>query len=349
MNGTKKRTSTGFSLFEVIVTMTIIAIFLAAATNVFTKRYKKRVSVHTHGRIECYYNKNGELWQREFTGSRKTYDGRAKDEDGNENDSYCAFTPSKSSAYLVINTAGGGGGGGGTYGGSAGGYENTFVNVTTHKLRLYPGKGGAESADGEDSYVEQADDSDDFDSIIEAEGGRGDSGSNYYITDCSVSYTKYSCSNARCTVDNDDRKVTVRYGRTATACNNSNYTTETFKFDTVKEAAASVEEEDDDIDLSDVMLTYNYSDDDDYGNTILYFTIAFRLDGNFTEEREESGLEKYIAGLDIHDGIGSYDPDDDDDDGSDENSESDVWEGFSPGSGGAPGEAGGTGAVLIVW
>ena len=324
-----KKNKLGFSLFEVVVTMSIVAIFIAACSNVFTKRYKKRVALSQHGRLECYYDNDGKLTQRLF--SEKVLVGGEEKITGKD---YCEFTPSNASAYLIINTVGGGGSGGDEFGGSAGQYSSTFLTTTNHQLRLYPGLGAAVGASqGGESKVRDHDSGDRI--VVNMAGGRSNSGANYYLKDCSVAYVAYtSCGQEpACVLNNEAKTARVSYCKSdGTDETHENEGEETLSYSTLVDYAISKSSSSSISDLSDVMLNYSKDVTEAEGeNTYLvrYYSLAFKLDGNFTETQEKSDIENYITGLGIENGVATLNP--------------------KAGFGGAKGQKGGNGAILVVW
>lgn len=323
-----KKNKLGFSLFEVVVTMSIVAIFIAACSNVFTKRYKKRVALSQHGRLECYYDNDGNLTQRLF--SEKVLVGGEEKITGK---TYCEFTPSNASAYLIINTVGGGGSGGDEFGGSAGVYSSTFLTTTNHQLRLYPGKGATVgTSQGGASVVRDHDSGDRI--VVNNAGGRSNSGSNYYLQDCSVSYAAYACAQEpACTLNNDTKNARISYCKSdGSAANHENEGEETLSYSALVDYAINKSSVGSISDLSNVMLNYSKDVTETEGeNTykVRYYSLAFKLDGNFTAEQEKSDIENYIKGLGIESGVATLSP--------------------KAGFGGAKNQSGGNGAILVVW
>lgn len=330
-----KKNKLGFSLFEVVVTMSIVAIFIAACSNVFTKRYKKRVALSQHGRLECYYDNSGQLTQRLFS-EKVLVGGEEKITDKH----YCEFTPSNASAYLIINAVGGGGAGGDTYGGSAGVYSSTFLTTTNHQLRLFPGKGASiGKAQGDNSIVRDHDSKDLGDNpdgkiVVNNAGGRSNSGANYYLQDCSVSYAAYACGKEpACTLNNDTKKARINYCKSdGSDVKQENEGEETLDYSTLVDYAIDKSSGSSISDLSNVMLNYSKDVTESEGeNTykVRYYSLAFTLDGNFTAEQQKSDIENYIKGLGIESGVATLSP--------------------KAGFGGAKNQKGGNGAILIVW
>ncbi len=320
-----KKYNFGFSLFEVVVTMAIVAIFVAACSNVFTQKYKKKTAIPPHGRMECYYDNAGQLTERMLSENVIISDTHPAD-------GYCTFKPLSSSSYLIVNAVGGGGAGGQQYGGSKGEYQSLFLTTTTHTLHLYPGNPANVDATNpatfdpkaEDTYIADADDNDR--EILRVAGGLSNSGSNITLKSCSVSYAEYSCRlTPSCTIDAANNRVIVKY------CNQNGeaYNLEksiNIDYSTILSEYSGT----DTAELARGILVYRYYNTPAYlQDPVNYFALSIQLDGNFTQDEEPSDLEYYITGLEIKDGIALTSP--------------------RAGTGGAVGSKGGTGAVIIVW
>lgn len=326
LDALRKKNKYGFSLFEVVVTMAIIAIFIAAASNVFTQKFKRKVALPAHGRFECYYDNAGNLTQRYISENVLVNDFHPAE-------GYCTFEPKKAAQYLVINAVAGGGAGGATYGGSAGVYKSVFLTTTTHTLRVYPGRGATYDAVnnlvlgdyGEQTYMTD-EDSDNRD-VLRIDGGRSNSGDMLLVKDCSVGYAKYVCRrDPYCRVDNVARQLTVGY------CSSEGDSLSYEREDIISFDTAFYEYRNNNkADLSNVILSYSKLVD-----TGVYlapkeaiYTLALQVQGNFTGERQASGFENYLDALDTDEGIATMNP--------------------LPGTGGAVAENGGNGAVVIAW
>lgn len=320
----RKRYNFGFSLFEVVVTMAIVAIFVAACSNVFTQKYKKKPAIPPHGRMECFYDNAGQLTERMLSENVIVSDTHPAT-------GYCTFRPLTSSSYLIINAVGGGGAGGQQFGGSKGEYQSLFLTTTTHTLHLYPGNpANVDAANntfdpkGEDSYILDADDADR--EILRVSGGRSNSGSSVALDQCSVSYAEYSCRlTPSCTIDNVNQRVTVTYcAQNGNAINVEKSINIEFSKILAEYSGMTTEE------ISRGILIYRYNSTPAYQQLpITYFALSVFLEGNFTQDEDPSELKNYITGLEIKDGIASVVPE--------------------AGNGGAVGSKGGTGAILIVW
>ncbi len=321
-----KKNKYGFSLFEVVVTMAIVAIFIAAASNVFTQKFKRKVALPAHGRFECYYDNAGNLTQRYVSENVLV-------NDFHPTEGYCTFEPKQTAQYLVINAVGGGGAGGAMYGGSAGIYKSIFLTTTTHVLHIYPGRGATfnpannlvDDDFGGQTYLVDAN-SNNHD-VIRLDGGRSNSGDMLLVKDCSVSYARYTCRrDPYCRVNNEARQLIVGYC-TANGDSLSDEAEDAVPFDTAFYEYRDNNRED----LSNVVLSYSkrLDSDDDLLQYEALYTLALQVQGNFTGERQSSGFDTYIEALEIKDGIAATDP--------------------APGTGGGIGEDGGNGAVVIAW
>lgn len=189
----------GFSLFEVVVTMSIVAIFIAACSNVFTQRHKKRVTIPVHGRFECYRDADGNVRERMFNENILASErmlGR---------DDRCTFRPPKQALYLIINAVAGGGYGGQKYGGSAGLYTSIFLSGTSHVIEIIPGL-AAESAEEKRGgntiiYDKGADGTSEDKVLVDLKGGKSDSTSNLSFKNCTIAMTAFPCgASPRCTI-----------------------------------------------------------------------------------------------------------------------------------------------------
>lgn len=155
----------GFSMLEATITMLMVAVFTAAATNVFTRKHQKVAHTTSHGSFECYYDGEGQLCQRMAQEGifQEPTCGLAE----------CTFKPLKASEYYVVNAIGGGGGGNTSgLGGSAGEYRTFFIPSISKELHILPGKGGlagSDPTDGEDTIIENKD----GESLLIAFGGKG--------------------------------------------------------------------------------------------------------------------------------------------------------------------------------
>ena len=339
LNTYKNKNKFGFSLFEVVVTMSIVVIFIAACSSVFTMKKRDRVATPAHGRMECYYVKKDDgsvvLHQRLYYEKMLTADN-----DLPATETQCHYTPPSTAAFLIVSAIGGGGAGNATRGGSAGQFKNEFIPVTTHHLFLQPGRGAEYIAtgtqtDGSPSLVfDGGKDGNDPvpQQILNVAGGI--SASNYGTLrwgDCALLYTRYSCNvDQYCSVNNTTNTVTVNY------CAGTNTSDFTHK----------------NVSINSILANYNMSDitteslikyEDVVQNTgndgscnpvddVRNFAFALNVIGNVTEDAENSHMDKYVNALGITDGIKNV----------------------NPGNGGAKyttaGSAdGGSGAVVVVW
>ncbi len=152
----------GFSLFEALVVMSIVSIFVAVMASVIPHKSKPKISAEAHGGFECYYVGN-QLYSRTISAGREN---DPKPESG----SFCEFRPDQYVKYLIFNVVGGGARGGASTGGGAGQYTSAFFPTPKNIYRLYPGKGGSTSAhsDGYPSFVRIGND---ITNIVEVQGG----------------------------------------------------------------------------------------------------------------------------------------------------------------------------------
>lgn len=339
----------GFSLFEVVVTMAIIAIFIAAASNVFTQKFKKKVALPAHGRFECYYNNAGQLTQRLISENVVVQDfhptGEAVLEDGEEVDpdnppepvplDYCTFEPVKAASYLVINAVGGGGAGGrysSSYGGSSGSYRSVFLTTTTHKLRVYPGRGAVyngtdSSPKGGTTYI--TDEDSDNREVLRLAGGRSNSGGDLLYKSCEFVYSLYRCRrDPYCELDEVNKQARIGYC-SANSDSTSAESTTTISYSTLRSQYTY----NTNADLSNGVITYAYKTSNGQsgilaGNVVI-FNLALEVEGNFTKVEQPSGFSTYLDALEVEDGVAAVSP--------------------RPGVGGGIQTSGGTGAVVIAW
>lgn len=372
----KNKTKYGFSLFEVVVTMSIVAIFIAACSNVFTQRHKKRLTSPIHGRYECYRDAAGTVYERMFNNSVPIFSRAAVD-------GKCKFNPPNSASYIIINAVAGGGYGGSTYGGSAGTYTNLFLSSTDHVLEIIPGRAAATAAtaSGENTKIYDLGQSgtDSATLIIDLKGGKSDSSQTLSFRDCTFVHKEYECGvEPVCTIEetwqnpsgNVEGAVSVTFcsakGKDVIDPGDNVVRSVKIPFKT------SLPEADKDFDdgcyppkhyqslnqkITSIWDTYNTSAAElaqgvityDYSktkcpidspsnlydpNVITFFKINLSVDGNYTEFAEESQLNGYVNALQISGGIASLD--------SSNNR-------ISTGDGGAKGQKGGHGSVLITW
>ena len=199
----------GFTLFEVVVTMGIVAIFIAACSNVFTAQHKNRTATPPHGRVECYWTNTGKLNQRTY------YENVLAGDVDRTADGKCIFAPTRDVSYVIVSAVGGGGKGGATLGGSAGEFLNMFLPSTTHHLELIPGKGAVVGGnDAERTVVNDIgqDGNDNPKSILRVAPGANDiystSTGSVALGDCAVTFNQFSCGlSDYCEALNDVRKI----------------------------------------------------------------------------------------------------------------------------------------------
>lgn len=160
----KIKNKVAFSMLEACITMFMVAVFTAAASNIFTQKHQKVAHTTSHGSFECYYNTEGQICQR--MAQEGIYQaptcGLAE----------CTFKPLKASEYYVVNAIGGGGGGNTAgLGGSAGEYRTFFIPSISKELKIIPGQGGlagSSPAAGQDTIIRNTD----GESLLIAYGGK---------------------------------------------------------------------------------------------------------------------------------------------------------------------------------
>lgn len=372
----------GFSLFEVVLTMGIVAIFIAACSNVFTHRHITRNSNPAHGRIECYWGNDGKVHQRTF------YENMLAGDEVKDN-GRCQYAPSRSASYVLLTAVGGGGYGGEIHGGTQGDFENVFLSNTTHYLEIEPGKAAQmitktdKDEEGNEIEVQDPesighstvvydkgiDGNDDGSRIMYSlNGGPSDSSADIRFSDCSVTYTEFACAHeTACTIDNDKKELRVDYCTSNESPPNNPYKYGTYvkiTFDKLLSAYNSPDDADDEkitgslpdskSYLLDGLLKYSYTVQN---WTEYYDTLPDEY--NYVEGKDTSH-----AGWDINDTLtyfsiavrigGNYT----------EYEDLSPMSGFinglnidggiadldrKPGNGGAKGAQGGDGAAIIVW
>lgn len=211
------KTKYGFSLFEVCVTMGIVAIFIAACTNVFTARHKARIENYNHGRFECYLDKDGRLYEGLFDENNKIYD-RDVTEQG-----YCTFKPPVNLKSIVVNAVAAGGNAGELRGGGAGDFTSFYLSDLTKELYIRPGKAVAptetipESTTKDDIMQTKIyDNKNGFSDsnilpLVTLSGG-ADGKDVIYFSKCTFASKKYTCGiEPTCTINNTLQTLTVNY------------------------------------------------------------------------------------------------------------------------------------------
>jgi len=340
----KTKNKYGFSLFEVVVTMAIISIFIAAASNVFTQKFKRKVALPAHGRFECYYDNDGQLTQRLISEDVVVQDFHPTttelqtNDDGDEVEvvtplTYCTFEPKKAASYLIINAVAGGGAGGTNYGGSSGVYKSVFLTTTTHTLHVFPGRGATYNAGdgtvsgefGEQTFMTDVDSGNR--DVLRIDGGRSNSGDRLMVKYCSIAYAKYACRREPfCRIDNLGRNLTVGY------CSGDGDSISYERDDLISFDTAFYEYRyNSNAELTNMILSYSrLIDTNEYlAPKEAMYTLGIQVEGNFLGTRQESDFMYYLDSLELTDGIATMDP--------------------NPGSGGAIRSDGGNGAVIIAW
>lgn len=375
LDSIKHKSKFGFTLFEVVVTMSIVAIFIAACSNVFTLRHKKRAIAINHGRYECYRKQDGTLVEREFSEGAEIVPEQSVG-------SSCKFKPPKKASYLIITAVGGGGYGGNTNGGSAGNYSSTFLSTTSHWLEMVPGwAASSAAASGTNTFVYDigVSGTSSRKTILNLSGGRSDSSNVLRFKDCTIATQAYNCGmDPVCTLHVDEPGVTdsveVSYciapaiGSTIDpstintvsipfitslplgdrnyddGCNTSimeSFRTANKKITSIKDSAIGMTP----TQMAEGGLTYTYNkircktpDDGLDVEEIVYFRLNLSVDGNYSSDPDSSPLNGYINTLDIKGGIAA-----------DNGKTGNLLRRYSTGDGGAKREKGGHGAVMIIW
>lgn len=180
-----------FSLFETLVVMGIVAVFVAASANVFTKKRTRIAEKTPHGRFECYYN-GSTLRQQYFV------ENISKPV---ETVSVCKFKPIKNAPYYIVNLVGGGGAGSSSSsgnGGGAGEYRSFFVTHIQKELQITPGKGSTNSSTAGGASIVNSVETTGTKTIASVNGGtygfnkstmNGES-----VSSCDILEAKYVCS-----------------------------------------------------------------------------------------------------------------------------------------------------------
>lgn len=306
----------GFSMLEATVTMLMVAVFTAAATNIFTRKHQKVAHTTSHGSFECYYDVAGQLCQR------LAQEGIFQEPTCGLTE--CTFKPLKASEYYVVNAIGGGGGGRSSgLGGSAGEYRTFFIPSITKELRIIPGRGGTAGeapTDGGDTIIENTD----GESLMIAYGGKGGylNQSDYKNTikaediyDCSLYFTDgstalESCGGNMpyCNINTSSLYIYYCYSSTSPSLpTTSSY----LKFD------------------SDGQLYYQNSTMSSKGVLAYLYVRDDVLNFNTSTSEHPSKLDEYLEAVEMDD--------------------ANVWGMGIGGQGSSDPQNGTSGAVLIVW
>lgn len=187
LDNLKNKNKFGFSMFEVCVTMAIVVVFIAACSNVFTQKHKKRLSNPIHGHYECYRDNNGHVLEQLFGENGAV--SALKDLGTN---GVCTFQAPKYASFIVINAVAAGGNGGSSYGGAAGDFTNMFLSTTNETIHISPGLASVGASRGGDTvlYTGDVGNQNEF---IHLTGGR--SGENEFISfkSCSIAGSDFAC------------------------------------------------------------------------------------------------------------------------------------------------------------
>ena len=317
----------GFSLFEAVVVMGIVAIFVASATNVFTKKHKHVQEKTPHVRFECYYSGN-QLVQQLFTENMSQQRQNVTD--------HCTFKPVKNAPYYVVNIVGGGGAGSNAqYGGGAGEYRSFFVTTIEKELQIIPGKAGTSSGEsGEESVAYNITNAGAKETLATVAGGQYGfnintlSGSN--ISDCTVNHAGHVCSKDPVCVHYNSY-IFVGYcqedEQKNEPANPNAYTTETVTYDMIKNSRNSRNSLYGRTSYTDGSSTISYTKYRDSWSGNVMYTVNLDINSNFTAEAEKSAFNPYLNAIGVKTGIAAV----------------------NAGDGGARGQAGKNGAAVVVW
>lgn len=305
-------------MLEAAITMFMVAVFTAAASNIFTQKHQKVAHTTSHGSFECYYNAEGQICQR--MAQEGIYQspscGLAE----------CTFKPLKASEYYVVNAIGGGGGGNTAgLGGTSGEYRTFFIPSISKELKIVPGLGGLSGStpsSGQDTIITNTD----GESLLIAFGGKaGYQNVDSYkytieatdIYACSLYFDngstalEYCATNNRvpyCQVNTSSIYVEYCYSNTSQSFPT---TTSYLKFDLDKQ------------------LYYQSSTMSSRGvKAYLYVKDAVKNFNN-SQNADTSKLDEYLDAAELND--------------------ANVWRMGIGGKGGHGAENGTPGAVLIVW
>lgn len=315
----------GFSLFEAVVVMGIVAIFVASATNVFTKKHKQVQEKTPHGRFECYYS-GDQLVQQLFTENMSQQKQNVSD--------HCTFKPVKNAPYYVVNLVGGGGAGSSSqYGGGAGEYRSFFVTTIEKELQIIPGKAGISSGDsGEESVAYNITNAGEKEDLATVAGGQYGfnintlSGNN--VSDCSVNNTGYVCNKDPVCIHYGNY-IFVGYCKADERKDENNpdaYTSETVTYDNIKNKLGNGSYRKENTVFDEGSGTISYTRRASYGGKILY-AVNLTINSNFTADADQSAFNPYLNAIGVKTGIAAV----------------------NAGNGGAQGQSGKHGAAVIVW
>lgn len=307
-----KNNKLAFTLFETLVVMAIVAIFVTACANVFTKKRTRIAEKTPHGRFECYYSGSALKQQYFVENLSKPI----------ETVSVCKFKPIKNAPYYIVNLVGGGGAGSSSSsgkGGGAGEYRSFFVTHIEKELQITPGRGSTSSSiPGNDSIVNSVE-STGTKTIASVSGGsygfnkstmNGES-----VSSCDILEAKYVCS--REPVCHAYKEyVQVSYCKEDDMAGENEATaflTENLQFT--------------DINSSTVINgdTVTYIKKDNSSNTIYKFALTVKA--NMTTGADISQFNTYLKAIGVTSGIITA----------------------APGNGGAQGQSGNHGGAVIIW
>ena len=279
-----------FSLFETIVVMGIVAIFVTVCANVFTKKRNRIVEKFPHGRFECYYS-GGTLKQQYFIENMPK---------AIETVSVCKFKPIKNAAYYIVNIVGGGGAGSNAtngYGGSAGEYGSFFITSIEKELEIIPGKGATVGGTAEATVVKSIESTGEK-TIASVNGGvygfnksniSGDS-----VSDCNVTNAKYICTrHPVCKAYTSYVQISYCNEDDMTGTNPDAYITENYNYSNIKNKLVQ----------NNNILTYEETSNKK-------FKISMTINTNMTVNADMSEFTPYLKTLGVEDGIVTVSPGD---------------------------------------
>ncbi|MBS5801541.1 MAG: hypothetical protein KIC80_00810 [Brachyspira sp.] len=278
-----KNNKLAFSLFETLVVMGIVAIFVTACANVFTKKRNRVTEKTPHGRFECYYS-GGSLKQQYFVENiPRSLDTVSK----------CKFKPIKNAPYYVINLVGGGGAGSASssgHGGGAGEYKSFFVTSIEKELEVIPGRGAAVGGSATESIVNSIE-STGTKTIASVRGGTYGfdkstmDGSN--VSDCSIIDAKYACARQPvCNAYTEYVQISYCKEDDMAGTNDDAYVTEQLKYIDINSQTV----------LNGSMVTYEEPDDKT-------FKFALTIQSNMTDGADVSQFNTYLKAIGIENGI----------------------------------------------
>lgn len=284
-----KNNKLAFSLFETLVVMGIVAVFVAASANVFTKKRTRIAEKTPHGRFECYYS-GSTLRQQYFVENISK---------PIETVSVCKFKPIKNAPYYIVNLVGGGGAGASSSsgnGGGAGEYRSFFVTHIEKELQVTPGKGSTNSSTAGGESIVNSVETTGTKTIASVNGGtygfnkstmNGDS-----VTSCDILEAKYVCSREPvCHAYKDYVQVSYcKEDDLAGENETTAFVTENLQFNNINSSTV----------LSGDTVTYTKS------GTIYKFALTVKA--NMSKGEDVSEFNTYLKAIGVNSGIISASP-----------------------------------------